>query len=371
MSDDHGQGALVAGLDAVVDRAAGQVRRRQRGGGGDQQRDRHQDHLERGRGAAGRRSQRTLRAALVLAAQQPPDVAQHQQRAGEAPRLVGLVLGLVGDVDALRFGIGLGNGVRLVGSRLAAFGAHRRASSSRSSRSRCRKSTSSHPNSAISAYSGQRSSSSSWRAAIDDPPGLHHDDLVGERDRRQPVGDDERRPAVHRLAQPALDRLLGGRVDRRGGVVEDQDPRLGDQRPGDRDPLALAAGERQPALADDRVVAVGQAGDEVVGLGAARRELDLLPGRVRASRRRCSRRPRPRTGSGSSATKAIWRRSERHVDRAHVGAVDGTSPSLGSYRRASSATRLVLPDPVGPTSATVRPAATSSSISLSAGAAPS
>src|SRR5207248_4322871 len=31
-------------------------------------------------------------------------------------------------------------------------------------------------------------------SAVDDPPAVEHDDLVGERDRREAVGDDERRP---------------------------------------------------------------------------------------------------------------------------------------------------------------------------------
>ena len=48
------------------------------------------------------------------------------------------------------------------------------------------------------------------------------------------------------------------RVDRRGGVVEDQDPRVGEERPGQRDALALAARQREAPLADDGVVAVGQ-----------------------------------------------------------------------------------------------------------------
>ena len=64
----------------------------------------------------------------------------------------------------------------------------------------------------------------------------------------------------HRLAQPALDLLLGARIDRRGRVVEDQHPRVRDQRPRDRNPLALPARERQPALADHRLVPLRQPG---------------------------------------------------------------------------------------------------------------
>ena len=62
------------------------------------------------------------------------------------------------------------------------------------------------------------------------------------------------------------------------------------------------------------------------------------------------------------------------VDLAHVGAVEqDRARELGSYSREISETRLVLPEPVAPTSATVRPAGTSRSMSLStarAGAAP-
>ena len=92
-----------------------------------------------------------------------------------------------------------------------------------------------------------------------DAPVLEHDDLVGERDRRQPVGDDQRRPAAHHLAQREPDPRLGRRVDRGGRVVEDEDARIDEERAGDREPLALAAGERDPALADHRLVAVREA----------------------------------------------------------------------------------------------------------------
>ena len=73
--------------------------------------------------------------------------------------------------------------------------------------------------------------------------------------------------------------------------------RVDQQGPGDRDPLPLAAGERLPALADQRVVAVGQAQDELVGTGGAGRGDDLVAGGARAGRRRCSRRSCRRTGT--------------------------------------------------------------------------
>ena len=46
-------------------------------------------------------------------------------------------------------------------------------------------------------------------------------------------------------------------VDRRGRVVEQQDLGIGEQRARQRDPLPLAAREREALLADDGVVAVG------------------------------------------------------------------------------------------------------------------
>ena len=61
------------------------------------------------------------------------------------------------------------------------------------------------------------------RPAGGDAAVVEDDDLVGERDRRETVRDDERRPAPHRLAQAEPDLRLGRRVDRGGRVVEDQD----------------------------------------------------------------------------------------------------------------------------------------------------
>jgi len=68
--------------------------------------------------------------------------------------------------------------------------------------------------------------------------------------------------------------------------------------------------------------------------------------------------------------RAIARRSERTSTERTSAPSTTTSPSLRSYRRAISATRLVFPDPVGPTKATVRPASTSRFTSVSVGSEP-
>ena len=79
---------------------------------------------------------------------------------------------------------------------------------------------------------------------------VEHHDLVGEGDRGQAVGDDEGGAPGHRLVERELDQALGRGVHGGGGVVEDQHARVREQRARDRQALALAAGERQAALAD-------------------------------------------------------------------------------------------------------------------------
>ena len=101
----------------------------------------------------------------------------------------------------------------------------------------------------------------------------HH---VGDRDRGGSVGDDDRGAAVHHGLHRGADLVLLRRIDGTRGVVEHEDPRVGDDRPGDRDPLALSARQRVPTLADQRVVPVGELHHEVVGAGQARRRLDAL-----------------------------------------------------------------------------------------------
>ena len=66
------------------------------------------------------------------------------------------------------------------------------------------------------------------------------------------------RPCKH-AADRLLDLVFGGAVDGAGRVVQDQDARIGEQRAGDGDALALTAGERDAALADHRLVAFFEA----------------------------------------------------------------------------------------------------------------
>ena len=104
------------------------------------------------------------------------------------------------------------------------------------------------------------------RAFLDQPAVRQHDDVVGIDDRRKPVRDDDRGAVLHHLGERCLHARLGFVVERRGRLVEQQDRRVAHDGAGDRQALALAAGQRQPVLADRRVVAVRLLADELVGL---------------------------------------------------------------------------------------------------------
>ena len=113
------------------------------------------------------------------------------------------------------------------------------------------------------------------RARFDRAALLDDVDAVGADDRLQAVGDDHRRAAHPQRVERRLHFALALRIERRGRLVEQQDRRVLQHRAGDGDALALAAGQLRPLLADAGVVAVGEAHDEIVGVGAARRLDDL------------------------------------------------------------------------------------------------
>jgi hypothetical protein len=83
------------------------------------------------------------------------------------------------------------------------------------------------------------------------------------------VGDDEGGSALHQEVEAALDQGFGLGVERTGGLVQDQDARVGEDGAGDGEPLTLAAGELDAAFADDGFVPVGEALGELVDAGDA------------------------------------------------------------------------------------------------------
>ena len=100
------------------------------------------------------------------------------------------------------------------------------------------------------------------RALLDDPALVEHDREVGDADRREPLGRDEHGSPGDRRAEVLDEQALRLGVDGGHRIVEHEDARAGEERPRERDALALAAGEVDAAFADQRVVAVGQVVDE-------------------------------------------------------------------------------------------------------------
>src|SRR6185437_8180574 len=79
------------------------------------------------------------------------------------------------------------------------------------------------------------------RARLQDDTRIQNDDPVSLLDRRQPMGDDKGRAVANQLRQGGLDVPLGLGIERRGGLVEDENRSVFQKRPGDGDALALAS----------------------------------------------------------------------------------------------------------------------------------
>src|SRR5579885_256736 len=87
-------------------------------------------------------------------------------------------------------------------------------------------------------------------ATVDEFALAQDKDSVGPADLREAMGDEQRGAALQEAANGSLYLILCRAVDGAGGVVEDQDARVGEQSASDGDALALAAGERDAALAE-------------------------------------------------------------------------------------------------------------------------
>ena len=155
--------------------------------------------------------------------------------------------------------------------------------------------------STISAYVGQVSSSSSCVRCPTIRAVLQHDDLVGVDDGGHPLRDDDHRGVGGHRPQRGPQPGVGGQVERGERVVEQVDLRPADQRPGDRQPLPLTAGDVGAALGDRRVQPARHLLDEVTRLG----DLQARPTAPRRWRPGCRSAgcspPFRRTGTASAA----------------------------------------------------------------------
>ena len=98
------------------------------------------------------------------------------------------------------------------------------------------------------------------------------------------MGDHDAGRVGEHPAQRLLDQRLGVDVERRQRVVEHQDLRPGEHGAGQRQPLALAAGQRHALLADPGVESPRQVVDEA-GLGDLDRLADVVVAGVGAAER--------------------------------------------------------------------------------------
>ena len=96
------------------------------------------------------------------------------------------------------------------------------------------------------------------------------------------MGDEEGGSVLHQSLHRVRDRSLGRQVHRAGGLVEDEHGRVSQERPGQRDALALATRQPHSALAHDGLVSIGERLDEVVRVRGPRRGHELLRSCLRA-----------------------------------------------------------------------------------------
>ena len=113
-------------------------------------------------------------------------------------------------------------------------------------------------------------------ALLDDVATLHDQDRVRVADGGQTVGDDEARAATPQRPHGPLHQELGSRVNRTGGLVQDEDGGIRDEGPGDGEQLTLAGRDIGGLLLQDRLVALGQRPHGVVDVAGARGRLHLL-----------------------------------------------------------------------------------------------
>jgi hypothetical protein len=177
------------------------------------------------------------------------------------------------------------------------------------------------------------------RAALED------DDRIGAPHRREAVRDDERGAVLHQAQQGVLDEVLDSASSDEVASSRHEDRRILQQRAGDRQPLPLAARQALAALADPRLVAVGQRRDELVRVRGAGRRLDPL---ARGARRPVA----DVAGDGVVEQHRVLRdhadlrpqRGDRHV--ADVDAVDEDGAAGDVVEARDQVDQRVLPAPL-------------------------
>src|SRR3954468_13142 len=79
------------------------------------------------------------------------------------------------------------------------------------------------------------------RARFGDAAAMQHEDHVGVAHGSQPMRDRDRGPAFEEVRQALEDQIFRQRIERGGGLIEEENRRVANNRARDRDPLALAS----------------------------------------------------------------------------------------------------------------------------------
>lgn len=94
------------------------------------------------------------------------------------------------------------------------------------------------------------------RAPLDNTAMVHNQDLIDVHDGGQTVRNHERRAASRQAAQRRINGPLRTRIERRGGLIEDEQAWTLEQGPCNRYPLLFPAGEFETTLPHDGVIAL-------------------------------------------------------------------------------------------------------------------
>src|SRR5512142_2262352 len=97
------------------------------------------------------------------------------------------------------------------------------------------------------------------------------------------MGDDKAGAVFHQAVHGALDQAFGARINGTGGLVEDQNLRVGQHGAGDGQELHLSLRDVGSLLVQYHVVAIRQGVDKVVDVGGFGSGDDFLVGGVWAS----------------------------------------------------------------------------------------
>src|SRR5258705_7794359 len=94
--------------------------------------------------------------------------------------------------------------------------------------------------------------------------------------RRKPVRNHKRSPPTHQVTQPFLNQRLRLRIQARSSLVQDQNPRIGKNRPRNRNALLLPARQFNAALPHHSVVLLLERFREFIHPRDAARRHDLF-----------------------------------------------------------------------------------------------